>query len=758
MHGRVHRFIILLLFSFAISAAQSRQQSNNLPVAESGPADRSHTTLRLIADVQAIQPGGEFTAGLLMSMDEGWHTYWKNPGEAGLPPQITWTLPEGMTVGEIQWPVPHKYTEGGEVLTYGYEKENMLLVGMKAPSTLKVGSSVILRADVNWLECERVCIPGHGKAILTMPVTRGPMANDNGALFEKYRMRLPRAFPRSPDISLKTETRLSTVILSLTTTKKFVVRQDNLPDFYPEAIEDIVIGRTKLVATDREATLRVPLSVYEKISEPRTLRGVLVYELSSGDRQAVEVEIPLSAEFCASLSLEGQAGGSVLERTFETVQTGEAALPLYVYILFAVIGGLLLNIMPCVLPVIALKIFGLVKMAGNEPQRVKKLGWAFSFGILASFIALALVVILVQAAGEQVGWGFQFQEPLFVIVMSAVVFAFGLSLFGVYEIQLPGFAIAGVGTLLTKEPQSGNGYTSSFAEGVFATILATPCTAPFLGTALGFAFSQHPLMIILIFASVAFGMVLPYVLLTMKPSWTKFLPKPGEWMVTAKQFMGFLMMATLLWLLYILGKQLGMEAVIWTSAFLLLLGVACWLIGRFAILNASRRQQAITWALALVLIVGGYWGFLESILDVRNIVAGTRPTSTQSDAHGIQWQAFSLEKLDADLRDNKAVFIDFTADWCLTCKVNEQTVMTDREVVEKFKSRDIVPIRADWTNRNPDITRLLAKFGRIGVPLYVVFPAGKPTEPIVLPEVITTGIVIDAIERATDGTTANTLR
>jgi thiol:disulfide interchange protein DsbD len=269
-------------------------------------------------------------------------------------------------------------------------------------------------------------------------------------------------------------------------------------------------------------------------------------------------------------------------------------------------------------------------------------------------------------------------------------------------------------------------------------------------------------VILLVFSSVAFGMALPYLVLTARPAWMKFLPKPGGWMVSVKQLMGFLMMATLIWLLYILGKQLGMEAVIWTSSFLLVVGFACWLIGRFATLTAPRLTYAVTWVAAVAAVAIGYWLFVESILDVRALIAGKPDSAVHSegqasslsfqDPNSIQWQPFSLPRLEALLRDNETVFIDFTAEWCLTCKVNEKTVLTDTDVVERFRRQRIVAIKADWTNRNPEITKLLAKFGRSGVPLYVIFPAGKPGEPIVLPEVITSSIVLDAIDRATSAT------
>jgi thiol:disulfide interchange protein DsbD len=258
-------------------------------------------------------------------------------------------------------------------------------------------------------------------------------------------------------------------------------------------------------------------------------------------------------------------------------------------------------------------------------------------------------------------------------------------------------------------------------------------------------------VILLIFSAVGIGMALPYLILTARPAWMKYLPKPGAWMETAKQFMGFLMMATLLWLLYILGKQLGMEAVIWTGAFLLTVGVACWCIGRFATLTASRRKYYATWVVALLIVVGGYFGFLEGVLNVRGLIAGTVGGDGDAEArlaNSVAWEPFSLQSLESRLRGGNPVFLDFTAEWCLTCKVNERTVLVDQNVVQKLRSSGIVAMKADWTTRNPDITKLLQKFGRSGVPLYVIFPAGKPTQPIVLPEVVTPGMLLEALDKA----------
>lgn len=739
------RDILILGFTAVILVQQTPAQ------------DVPHTRVRLLADAKGIVPGRQFTAGVFMNIDQGWHTYWKNPGEAGLATKVTWTLPDGFRAGDILWPVPHKYIEEGDVLTYGYQEENMLLIPVTAPSNLKAGTRVVLKAKVEWLECERICVPRDVTVNLTLPVIAGNPPPDNEKLFASFKKKVPAAFDSTGGVRLAINAEKGTVELRLEAKEfgQFVVQHDHVADFYPEDLPGILIGRTKVQATIGGAILHVPLSASQGVNGPRTLRGVLEYTLTGKTTVAATLEIPLSAEFCAGLNAGPSGGGttSLLNRTFNTAGGTTSGSNVFLYIVFALVGGLLLNVMPCVLPVIALKVFGLVRLAGDHPARIKKLGLAFSAGILASFLMLALLVIVLQAAGDQVGWGFQFQEPRFVVAMAAIVFAFGLSLFGVYEIMLPGSAVNAVGALLSRPSEGKTGYGASFGEGVFATILATPCTAPFLGSALGFAFSQTWPVILLIFTFVAIGMALPYLLLTMQPRWIRFLPKPGEWMVTAKQVMGFLMMATMLWLLFILGSQLGMEAVVWTGAFLLTVGFACWLVGRFATLTASTTKRRTTWIAALVIIVAGYFLFLGSILDIDTAVAvaSSNETSVADPSGRIKWEPFSLSTLEADLQTGRPVFVDFTAEWCLTCKVNEKTVLNSDAIASKFRELNVLAVKADWTNRNPDITKLLAKFGRSGVPLYVVFPPGRPDSPVVLPELVTTGIVLDALQKATGG-------
>jgi len=721
------------------------------PFAQTGAPPPRHTHVSLIADVRGIVPGGSFTVGVLMKMDPGWHTYWKYPGDAGLATQIRWDIPEGFTAGPVRWPLPQKYTDPGDILSYGYATENMLLVPFTAPASLSAGKSVTLRANVTWLECEKICVPGESDIRITLPVLKGPAAPDNSGLFAVYEKQVPVPLAGESGVSFSAGAGKGRVDIRLSarTDMQFETSGPASPDFYPEEAGDLVIGRTAVSATGKLISMTVPLTAGQPVTKPVTVRGVVLFTAPPGSLHTGVIEISVPPESLASGASSGSPAESILDRKFEISRTSGGDQPLILYLLFALLGGLLLNVMPCVLPVIALKVFGLVKMAGDQPARIKGLGLSFAGGILASFLGLALVVIILQLAGQQVGWGFQFQEPRFVIAMAAIVFAFGLSLFGVFEINLPGAVITGISSTVAHREGGGGNYGASFGEGVFATVLATPCTAPFLGSALGFAFTQPWWIILLIFTSVALGMALPYVVLTAKPSWIKYLPKPGAWMVSAQQLMGFLMMATLLWLLYILGRQMGMEAVIWTGAFLLTVGLACWLIGKFATLSASRRAYWLTWFAALLIVIGGYLLFLVSALDINTALAvETSVTPPPGTGEGIEWKQFSLAQLQEDLRSDRPVLLDFTADWCLTCKVNEKTVLNSTEVIGKLHALNVIAVRADWTSRNSDITKLLSKFGRSGVPLYVIFPPGRSGTPIILPEVITAGIVLDALDKA----------
>ncbi len=702
----------------------------------------------LLANTTAIVLGKPFEAGLLLEMAPAWHTYWQYGGDAGIPTTIAWTLPEGFAAGPVQWPLPHRFAEPGDIEVYAYGDKVLLFTTIVAPADLKE-KSVTLRAKAEWLVCAEICVPGSAELELTLPVA-AEGAPANAELFSTYRAQLPSAEP--PPYGLAWKSGSSETTLSLTG-----LAGVTSVDVYPLPAEGQQIGHPRAgPVTDGSATIAIPAT--------GAIRGVLVAETAAGRKgwfvsSSEESKTPQSAAERSETDRRRQPEGRVFESTPNPQPNGvrqtaggspkgesssqsaipnpQSPLPLWKALLFGFIGGLILNLMPCVLPVISLKIFGFIRQAGDKPGRILRHGLAFVAGIFAWFLGLALVVIALKAGGSEVTWAFQFQNPWFNVVIGSLVFVFALNLFGVFEIVLPGHASNALSEASSKE-----GYLGSFSQGVFATLLATPCTAPFLGSALGFAFSQSAAIILITFAAIALGMGAPYLLLSAKPGWMKALPKPGVWMERVKQFMGFPLIATLLWLLYILGNQKGLEGVLWFGCFLLSLALACWIYGAFCGPLSKSGTRAIALVLTVIIAVGGGFYFLGA-----KFTGSQRAAAKSAERGGIAWQDFSQKALDDLLAKGGAVFVDFTADWCLTCKVNERTSIDTPAVREAFKTKDIVPMKADWTNANPEITAALKKFGRVGVPFYVLHPANNGS-PIVLPEILTQQIVLDALAKA----------
>jgi thiol:disulfide interchange protein len=684
------RWIILLLL---IASAQAQVYQGKTVV-----------TASLVADTTAIVPGKPFELGVLLEMAPGWHTYWEYPGDAGLPTSIAWTLPEGFVAGPIQWPLPHRTIEPGDIEVYAY-KDKVLLLTAIVPSASIAEKTVVLRAKVDWLVCEEICIPGSADLEISLPVA-SQAAAANEKLFSTFRQLLPSA--DSPPYQLSWTRDGNSLVLSVSG-----VKDAKEVDLFPLPGEGEAVEHPKSTPV-QNGTAKIT------VAHSGDLRGVLVVETESGPKgwivSSSEKTSPGSAPKLSS------AGGPGLWQA----------------LLFGFVGGFILNLMPCVLPVISLKIFGFIRQAGDHPEKIFRHGLAFIGGIFAWFLGLGLVILGLKLAGSEVTWAFQFQNPWFNLIIGCIVFVFALNLFGVFEIVLPGRASTAL-----AEVSSQQGYAGSFFQGIFATLLATPCTAPFLGTALGFAFSQSPAVILAMFASVALGMSAPYFFLSAKPGWMKLLPKPGEWMERVKQFMGFPLLATLIWLLYILGNQRGHDAVIWTAAFLLCLGLACWIYGTFCGPLSSRKTRVISLAaIVLIIFVGARW-FLAG-----KVAGLALPGQTNRVQEGIAWQPFSTKALEELLRAGKPVFLDFTADWCISCKFNERTAIEVPAVREAFEKDGIVPMKADWTNANPEITAALKKFGRVGVPFYVLYPSGRSGEPIILPEILTENIVLEALSRA----------
>ena len=663
---------------------------------------------RLLADVTAVVPGKPFTAGLLLRMVPNWHTYWKFPGDAGLPTEITWKLPDGWKAGEIRWPIPLKLDEPGGIQIYGYHDEVLLLQEITPPASLK-DSNVQLAAEATWLVCEKICIPGSAKLQLELPVAaQNTAANED--LFSRYRRSLPQSWPDQKVANASWRREGDELRL---TVQSPALANYPAADFYPVPEANVVVNHPATErAADGKITFRVPIESADK--NVAALNGVVVFGAKNNapDRNGWElIAVP------------------VVAATTSPTLSGSLAR----FLLFGFIGGFILNLMPCVLPVISLKIFGFIQHAGQDRRKILRSGLAFVAGIFAWFVGLALLLIGLKAAGREITWAFQFTNPYFVLLMCAIVLVFALNLFGVYEISLPQFATRSVLGLSAKEGDAG-----SFFQGVFATVLATPCTAPFLGTALGFAFTQSGWTILLMFLAIAAGMSSPYFLLAAQPAWLRLLPKPGPWMVRVKQLMGFLLLATLLFLFAVLGAQRGVEAIIWASCFLLALSLACWMKGAFMVPAASSVTRFVVLVLVLVLVLGSSWYF------VGQKFAHAKMVSAETTAQG-DWKPFTPQLLEAELKQGHAVFVDFTAAWCLTCKFNEANVLEATAVRDAFQRHGVTKIKADWTNADPAITKILKQFGRPGVPMYVLYP-GDNAEPILFPELLTQSYVLEKLE------------
>jgi thiol:disulfide interchange protein DsbD len=692
---------------------------------------------RLIAARHAAEAGETVLVGLHLQQDEGWHTYWRNPGDAGLPTRIRWELPKGMRAGGILWPAPHEFTDPADVLGYGYDVETVLLSEISLDDDLGPGEYTLL-GHVDWLMCREVCILDSTKVKLSLKVGigAGESVPSERELIEAAKARLPRPASEWPRLrlDLTTPDRLRAGERGDALLRVAGVSDGTSLRWFPYAPETLYPGRAQSFEEDPLA-LRLPFEIDEMQAEDESIAwgGVLVITEPNQAAKYVELEIPLAVGSVAATGLFDTSRDAM-----RPGGPGTTSRSLLYYLALAFVGGLILNIMPCVLPVLSLKVLGFVRHANESRATQLRLGLLFAAGVLASFLALALVVVGIQQAGDQLGWGFQFQNPVFVVVMATVVFAFGLSLFGVFEILLP-MGSVGVGVGGTR----GAG-TESFFNGILATALATPCTAPFLGTALGFAFTQPPAGIVSIFLSVGLGLAAPYVILSVNPAWLRFVPKPGSWMVRFKQAMGFLLMGTLVWLLWVLARQLGADAVIWTLAFLCTVGFALWFYGSALTLSSGRLRRSVVLLLMIAMIGGGAWGFLREPLSVEYVAA----QATASDQEDGDWLPFSVVGLEEQVAAGNTVLVDFTADWCATCKVNEKTVLSTDEIQSKLEELRIVTMLGDYTRRDPEITKVLRRFGRSGVPLYVVFPAGRIDEPIVLPELITKGIVLDALDRA----------
>jgi thiol:disulfide interchange protein DsbD len=712
----------LVLLTSGFASAQSAFSSL-------GDAATHHTQAKLLLSADTARPGDTILAGVDLKMDAGWHTYWKNSGDAGSPTKIEWTLPAGVSAGEIQWPLPQKLPPA-EVTTYGYEDEVVLIVPLTLGTNLSAGT-LNLSAKISWLECKDVCIPADQTVGAKLTVGSEAKTSTEAALIQSWQAKTPRSdqlfsFRAWWEKPANDDTR--PLIIAGSQAVAGAISIDNA-DFFPDASDQFEVqAATEKIPDPAGFRLRKAVKKFSG-DWPKSVSGVMVIE-GNHQTNGFELQVPVSGQAAGPATASATPSASPLP-----------AQPLWLMLFYAFIGGLILNIMPCVLPVIALKILGFVSEARNEPRRVRVLGLIYTLGVLVSFLVLAGIVIGVKVAGHHPGWGMQFSSPVFVVCLTTLVLLVALNLFGVFEVALGGRALDTASELASRSGPAG-----AFFNGVLATTLATPCTAPFLAPALGFAFQQNASVILLFFLMVGLGLSAPYLLLSWQPAWLKFLPKPGAWMEKFKNAMGFPMLATVVWLFNVASSSYG-KNVLWLGVFLVLVAFAAWIFGEF--FQRGRKHRTAAAILTLLVLVGGYAFALEKELDWRVPVLATDGAGgLKESANGIDWQPWTPEAVAAARAAGKPVLVDFTADWCLTCQVNKKTSLEVQSVRAKLKALNAVALIADYTHFPDAITAELNRYNRAGVPLVLVYPANTDAQPITLPAVLTPGIVLDALERA----------
>ena len=718
MKALVLNILILLVLEVNISA-----QFNNPFEGGLNAASEKATKVKLLISHETAKSGSTIMAGIEMTMDEGWHTYWINPGTAGIPTSVKWELPDWVTAGEIQWPVPEKFQSLGST-GYGYKNTIVLIVPLFVSENAPLGQ-VELSAKVSWLECEIQCNPRNQEVSANFVIGQVLKESSSVNTIRDWKEKIPQ---RAPVNIIKAKAWWGEEINQ--DERRFIVEFDSEEagsevDFFSFKYADFEFSPESKINFFDDSKVRVEKTVLKFEGQwPVRVQGLLVFNLNDYEKtRAVELDIPIEIERSAPLNLKAnnQSLGMML--------------------LYAFLGGLLLNVMPCVLPVISLKILGFVNHGHESKARVRMLGFLYGMGVFVSFMILATIVISVKSAGELASWGMQMSNPQFVVLLTILVTLVALNLFGLFEVTLGSVGVA-AGSVSSKEGASG-----AFFNGVLATVLATPCTAPFLAPALGFAFMQSADLIILIFAFVALGLALPYVILSWNPKWLRFLPKPGPWMEKFKISMGFPMMGTVIWL-FMLNYEYYGDRILWLGIFLIILSMSLWVFGEFFQRGTKRKGLAL--GIAGLLGIGGFIFGLEGQFQWRNpIDSNSKSVDVVQDfPGGIQWHNWSPSAVIAAQKNGQTVLVDFTAKWCMTCIANKKTSIDISSVRSLIAEKNIKAFRADFTRRPDHITRELAKWNRVGVPLVLVFSADINKKPQILPEVLTPSIVLEALNKS----------
>ena len=685
------------------------------------PVKTERVEAELVAAKTALVPGEPLTVALRLTMQKGWHTYWQNPGDSGLPTTLEWKLPAGISAGRIEWPAPHALP-AGPLVNYGYDGEVLHLVQLTPQQTLATGAPAVLRARADWLVCKEVCIPEGADLELALPVDKTAAPDPRwGAPIAAARAALPR-----PLEGWKTTAEGKGATIDVRLVPPAGAGDPGALQFFSFAesrIEPSALQRTRREGDAYVLTL--PVS-YNLAGSPGRLAGVLTSANGlSPSVRAATVDVPIAGAVRAGAK---PALGTAPVLNLDS-PPAESGLSLALAIAFAFIGGIALNLMPCVFPVLSLKVLGFATH-NDSKAALRKEAFAFAAGVVVTFVALGLVLAALRTAGEQLGWGFQLQSPAVVTALAALFFVIALNLSGVFEFAQ--IAPSGIAELTAK-----NRTVDALVSGVLAVLIASPCTAPFMGAALGYAISGSTIVTLVVFVALGIGMAIPYVTLALLPGWRRLLPRPGPWLLRFKQVLAFPMYATVIWLAWVLGAQRDNDAVVRLLLALLCLGFALWT------WRIVRTGGARPWGIAGVAALAGSaalaWPLFTADADAAQSAASTRRVP----AGDADWQPYTPARVADLAASGRPVFVDFTAAWCVTCQVNKRLVLNTRDVRAAFAQKNVALVRADWTRRDPDITRALSALGRTGVPVYVLYPPGG--KPVLLPEVLQQQTVLEAI-------------
>ena len=692
-------------------------------LAHAAPVRTDHVRAELVADRTALVPGTTTMLALRLDIDRGWHTYWRNPGESGLPTTLAWTLPAGYRAGDIMWPAPLALP-AGPLVNYGYEGVVLHLVPLQVPADAAVRQDVTLAARADWLVCKETCVPEGADLTLVLPVARDAGPSRWHDAIAATQAALPKPLPAS----WKASAVANGAHIALTLTPPAQSADPGKLQFFADDEKRIEASAPQTrEASNGSYVLDLPVS-HELEGAFSSLRGVL--RSASGlttDRgvvATVTIDVPIAGTPVAGPKPVVDTSAFTARAPRLAASDGSATVwPVAAALAFALAGGLLLNLMPCVFPILSLKALGLAA-AGDDRRALRREGVAFATGVVVAFAALGLVLAALRAGGAELGWGFQLQSPAVVTALAILFFVIAQNLSGVFEFG----AVVPSGVAGWTHAHR---HVNAFASGLLAVAVASPCTAPFMGVALGYALTAPIAVTIGVFVALGIGMSVPYFLLAWFPHWRRVLPRPGPWLVRLKQVLAFPLYATVAWLAWVLAAQVGIDAVLRLGLALVLVALAlfAW--------RAWRTAGAAAWTGAAAVATVG------AVVVAWPLFAGTAapgaPRTTSADG----WQAYSPARV-AQLTDGgRPVFVDFTAAWCITCQVNERLVLNDARVREAFARNDVALVRADWTRRDPVITQALAALGRNGVPVYVLYRPGRA--PVVLPEVLERRVVIDAL-------------